>query len=80
MNLGMDDAAAAADAILDGRTNFYSEERHPVGNRILRNTERLRRVAVSNSPFTAIMLTLVAGAASTLPPAHKAFLRQLSEL
>lgn len=51
MNLGIDDAVAAARAILANNTTTYSYQRHLLGARVIRNTERVRKLVMSPQPW-----------------------------
>eukprot|EP01068_Selenidium_serpulae_P003577 Selendium_serpulae@DN3170_c0_g1_i1.p1 len=49
MNLGVDDAAAAAKAILSGTTDGYHERQHERGRRVLMYTERARKTLTTTN-------------------------------
>ena len=55
MNLGIDDAVAAAEAIINGTTDGYSDARHVIGARILRMSERARRTITSRNMLTKLL-------------------------
>jgi len=79
MNLGMADAAAAVDAIINAQTDNYTHQRHEIGRKVLNTTEAARRMVVSNNPLSALGLSLAAGAIGSVPAARRAFLRRFSE-
>lgn len=80
MNLGMDDAVAAVNAILGGNVASYSETRHCIGRRIIKLTERGRRIATSDGLAAKLVVTLATQAVSKLPAARMAFIRALANL
>jgi len=80
MNLGMADAVSAACAIIDGKVDNYSEERHRVGVMVMKKTEGARAMVTSNNPFAKAVIWLAAKAIYSLPSAHRAFMRLLTEI
>ena len=80
MNLGMADAVSAACAIIDGKVDNYSEERHRVGVMVIKKTEGARAMVTSNNPFAKAVIWLAAKAIYSLPSAHRAFMRLLTEI
>ncbi len=49
MNLGIDDAIAAVTSILDEKTFEYTEMRHKMGARVLKKSEKLRKLSTANN-------------------------------
>lgn len=80
MNLGMDDAVAAAHAITTGNVEVYSTERHRIGAGILKKTEAARRIVTSNNLIAKMVLSFATSAVSNLPIARRAFMKALTEL
>lgn len=58
MNLGIDDAVAAAKAIINGTTDEYSDARHAIGAKVLQISERLRKIITSRNIFTWLLTKL----------------------
>ncbi len=80
MNLGIDDAIAAANAIMDNATDSYSAQRHPIGQEILKFSERGRKMVCSNRRIVKMCTTLAMAIAQRLPFLHDIFLRRLTSL
>lgn len=80
MNLGMADAVAAAQAVASGQVENYSAERHLVGADVLKKTEAARKIITSNSPVAKVLLWGVAKAISSIPAAHRTFMRVLTQI
>lgn len=56
MNLGIADAVAAASAIAEGSLEDYNAERSVAGERVIRLTERARKVVMSPHPLARILV------------------------
>jgi 2-polyprenyl-6-methoxyphenol hydroxylase-like FAD-dependent oxidoreductase len=80
MNLGIADAAAAAEAILNGTTGDYSQARHAVGTRVMKNTEVGRRMVTSNAWWAKAVLRVVTKLIVTVPGGRAVFLKGLTQL
>lgn len=61
MNLGIADAVAAAQAIIQGKPDDYHCERHLAGARVIRQTERVRKIMCSTHPVVKLFLSLMFG-------------------
>lgn len=80
MNLGMADAVAAVQAIVNGQVDSYSDQRHAAGRDVIMMTERARKVVASDALWARLLFSFVTGAISTLPLAHRQFMRALTSL
>lgn len=80
MNLGMADAVAAARAIATGQVEGYSAARHSAGADVLKATEAARKITTSNSPAAKALLWFVSRIVPLIPAAHRAFMRNLTQL
>ena len=58
MNLGMADAVAAVDAIVDGTVSSYNKDRHKLGAKIIKRTEGARKMVTSNNVIAKLYLAL----------------------
>jgi 2-polyprenyl-6-methoxyphenol hydroxylase-like FAD-dependent oxidoreductase len=59
MNLGIDDAVAAVQAILKGEVDQYNRERIKIGAKIIQDTEIIRKSLVSKNPFIVASIKLI---------------------
>lgn len=73
MNLGIDDAFELAKAIINDDLNTYNKTQHIQGARIIKETERLRKLILSNSFVKNIMLKVMFFALSKSSKLRKAF-------
>ena len=80
MNLGVADAVAAAEAILNGTTATYSDARHAVGQRVMKNTEIGRKLVTSNALWAKALISVVTKMIAALPGGRQVFLRGLTQL
>lgn len=80
MNLGVDDAVAAANAILHGTVDDYSAERHAIGRDVLNLSEQGRKLVCAISPMIQVGTTLAMALIQRLPFLHRAFLKRLTTL
>lgn len=80
MNLGMADAVAAARAIATGQVAGYSAARHLAGADILKKTEVARKITTSNSPVAKALLWVATRTVSSIPAAHRAFMRLMTQI
>lgn len=55
MNLGIEDAAAFARRLADGKLAGYTDERHPVGKRWIRLSETMLRMVQARGPVTTFL-------------------------
>ncbi|WNZ54249.1 NAD(P)/FAD-dependent oxidoreductase [Microbulbifer sp. MKSA007] len=76
MNLGMADAIAAASAIANGAVDSYSTSRHEAGESVVKKTELARKLISSSNPLAKSALWLSAHCIASVPPIHRAFMRQ----
>jgi 2-polyprenyl-6-methoxyphenol hydroxylase-like FAD-dependent oxidoreductase len=56
MNLGIADAAELAGRIAEGTTDDYTDSRHPVGSKTIKQSERARRAITSTHPAIRLFL------------------------
>ncbi len=80
MNLGMADAVAAVAAITGGTVSNYSQERHDLGARIIKQTEAARKIVTSNNTLVKIIFGLTAKLIASVPLARRKFMKNLTEL
>jgi len=80
MNLGIDDAVEAVKSILEGKTHDYNIERRELGARIIRGTEKARKMLVSSNPFAKMFIGSIFFLIRHLKPLRKIFLRNLARL
>ena len=80
MNLGIDDAIVAATSILNGTTDTYTEARHKIGRRVLRGSERGRKLVCANGGFTKAITAMGMAAVHRTPFLRRMFLRVLTSL
>ncbi|AWF80940.1 hypothetical protein BTJ40_09020 [Microbulbifer sp. A4B17] len=80
MNLGIADAIAAIDAIVEGRVDSYSVERHKIGAATIRKTEIIRRIFSSNSSVSKGFVRMLAKLIVTFPAARHAYIQNLTKL
>ncbi len=80
MNLGIDDAVAAAKAIADGAIEHYHAERHRKGAAVIGFTERIRKTITSTNPAARTMVNTVLSTANALPFIHPRILAQITSL
>ncbi len=77
MNLGIADAVAAAHAVLNDEPALYSHQRHEHGKRVMRETERARKVLTSANPVVQSTLNVALMALGKLPFLKSRMLRQM---
>ncbi|MGJ8618242.1 MAG: FAD-dependent oxidoreductase [Sulfitobacter sp.] len=75
MNLGIADAADLAKRIVEGDVEGYHAARHTEGQRIIRFSERGRRIFQSRNPFTRAAVPHVMRAVSKIKPLSQAIIR-----
>ncbi|HEX5397488.1 MAG TPA: NAD(P)/FAD-dependent oxidoreductase [Verrucomicrobiae bacterium] len=80
MNLGIDDAIAAAQAILHDTVEFYSNERHPVGAKVLKMTEAARKKVSSESFADKMALSAAMSVMQHVGALHGPLIRKLTAL
>ncbi len=80
MNLGIDDGVAAARAILEDTTEFYSDARHSVGARILKTTESDRKKMMSESAMTEALIKVGLLAVQYITAIHGGLIKKLTGL
>lgn len=80
MNLGIDDAVAAVDAIIKGTTNEYAIERVKIGANVIKKSEWMRKVITSKSPVVRILMNIILGAVHRSRFLQNRFLREFTKL
>ncbi|WP_444957326.1 FAD-dependent oxidoreductase [Microbulbifer sp. ZKSA002] len=80
MNLGIADAIAAVDAIINGTVDSYSDERRKIGAATIRKTEIVRRIISSNSLLNKILVRMLAKLAVSFPVVRQAYTQNLTKL
>jgi len=80
MNLGIGDAVAAAQAILNGTTESYGDKRHVAGTKILKMTEATRREICSNRIIDRVKFNVKMRLVQNISLLHPAFVRQLTRM
>ena len=80
MNLGIDDAVAAADAVLHDTTDEYSAGRHKVGKQVIYATESVRKRIMSENPITEIVIKTVFGVVDKSDFLQRKIMQKLSKL
>lgn len=80
MNLGIDDAIAAAQAIINETTEFYSDERRPVGAKVLKLTEAARKKVSSESLADKMAFSVAMTAMQHVSALHGPLIRKLTAL
>ena len=78
MNLGIVDAVAAAQAIMQGAPDDYHCERHLAGARVIRETERVRKLMFSGHPAAKLLLKVMFGLVGRLPFMKRRMLQQMT--
>lgn len=80
MNLGIDDAVAAAKAIIEGMTDQYSDIRHTIGKRVLIDSENARKTIMSTNCLTQLTTKGVLALIGHSDVLQKMFLKKLTTL
>ena len=80
MNLGIDDAVAVVKSIVENTTHEYSDERQKIGARIIRDTEKIRKILVSNNPFIKVLLGLTLFLIQHLYLFNRTFMQKVTRL
>ncbi|WP_444916168.1 FAD-dependent oxidoreductase [Microbulbifer sp. TRSA007] len=80
MNLGIADAIAAVDAIINGTVDSYSDERHKIGAATIRKTEIIRRIISSNAWVNIELVRILAKLIVTFPVVRHAYIQNLTKL
>ncbi|MGY3436591.1 MULTISPECIES: FAD-dependent oxidoreductase [unclassified Marinovum] len=78
MNLGIADAADLAQRIIDGRTDGYTAARHPEGAKVIRLSERGRKMLNSDSSLRRGLALRALRLAAAFPPLGRAMTRRLA--
>lgn len=79
MNLGIDDAQAAVTAILNQSTYTYEIERKKIAEKVIRETEAIRKILVSNNPLTVALVKIITSLMQHVPALQKRFARKVME-
>ena len=80
MNLGIDDAAEAVKAILEGKTDAYSNQRRKIGARVISETEKMRKTLVSSNPVIILLLRYVFFLIRHISPLKKLVAQKMTRL
>lgn len=80
MNLGIDDAIAAARAIFKGTADAYSDERHPLGDRVIKQTEDARKKLSSTSLADKLTFSAALSVMQHVGALHGPMIRRLTAL
>ncbi|PIR82615.1 pentachlorophenol monooxygenase [Candidatus Kaiserbacteria bacterium CG10_big_fil_rev_8_21_14_0_10_59_10] len=80
MNLGIDDAHAAVQSILENKTEEYEVARKKIAARIIRDTESIRKTLVSKNSFVAAFLISATWLVQHVPLLQQRFVREMLEL
>ncbi len=80
MNLGIADGAELAKRLVDGTVDGYSEARHPAARRIIRFTERARRIVEGTHQIARTGFSLLLSAVNASPRLQRRIGRQLVEI
>lgn len=80
MNLGIEDGQAAAQAIVANTVTAYAATRRRKAIRVIRGTERIRKLAVSNNPFVVPVVYIVAWCIQHSTFIQRRFLKNLIRL
>ena len=80
MNLGLDDAIAAAQAIMNDTTHNYSSARHLIGARVLKVSEKARKAITSRHLFVKAVVWFILKSFNHITFLQKTFLRQITRL
>ncbi len=80
MNLGIEDGQAAVSAILHGTVKEYEIERKEKAARVIRGTERARKLVVSNNPFTVFGIYLGAWCIQHIGFIRRRFVKNIATL
>ena len=80
MNLGIGDAVAAAQAILNGTTESYGDKRHVAGATILKMTEATRSKFCLNRIIDRVRFNVMMRLGQNVSLLHPVFVRQLTRM
>lgn len=80
MNLGIDDAVSAANAILTSTTEQYTQNRHSVGKGVLKKSESARKIVSARNPIIKLAVTLVTFAIDRSALLQSGLMRNLTRL
>jgi len=80
MNLGIDDAVAAANAIIDGTTNEYTVKRHKIGKQVLRVSENGRKFILTKNPVKKFITSILFSIIHRTVFLQKLFVRKIGTL
>lgn len=76
MNLGIEDAACFARRLAEDALDGYTDERHPVGRRWIRLSERILGMAQASNPLTASLRNIAFRAVAHLPSLQRPILER----
>ena len=80
MNLGIDDAVFAVNAILTSTTEQYTQNRHSVGKGVLKKSEIFRKIVSARDPILKFAFRVVAFAVNRSATLQRGLLRNLTRL
>jgi len=78
MNLGIDDAFAAAKAVHTGNVGTYATDRHKIGGEVMRASESARKTITSNGAFSRSATGAVLAAVQKLPRLQRAVMARMT--
>ncbi|GGE46703.1 hypothetical protein GCM10007276_24830 [Agaricicola taiwanensis] len=80
MNLGIEDAATLAERIAAGDLKDWDRARQAKAAKVIRESDRLQRLATADGAFVRRAVPLLASMALALPPLHNRFVKTLAGL
>jgi len=78
MNLGIDDAFAAARAVHSGDVATYSQKRHIIGAKVMKASEAARKMVTSNSRLVHLLTQGAMGAVQAVAPLRRLVMAKMS--
>lgn len=80
MNLGIEDGATLAERIVAGDLGDWPERRHAKAARVVRETDRMQRLATADGRFIRSLAPRVVGALLRIPALHDRFVQGVAGL
>jgi 2-polyprenyl-6-methoxyphenol hydroxylase-like FAD-dependent oxidoreductase len=80
MNLGIEDAATLAERIAGRDLGDWDMQRQYKAARVIRESDRMQRMATADGRFTRRLLPRLAGLLLAVPPLHARFIRSIAGL
>jgi len=78
MNLGIDDAFAAAKAVHTGNVDTYATDRHKIGGEVMRASETARKLITSNRAIARLATRAALAAVQTVPRFQRAVMARMT--